>query len=62
MFAFVVLAFAFVYDYGGAAPHAQLLRQNGGKSIFASSSVSHLASFLVFNIGTLHQYTTPTFL
>ena len=61
MFAFVVLAFAFVYDYGGAAPHAQVLRQNGGKSMFASS-VSRLAGFLVFNIGTLHRYTTPTFL
>jgi SNF family Na+-dependent transporter len=62
MFASVDLAFVFIYDYGGAAPRAQVLRQNGGKSMFASSSVSRLAGFLVFNIGTLHRYTTPTFL
>jgi hypothetical protein len=59
MFAFVVLAF--VYDYGGAAPHAQVLRQNGGKSMFASS-VSRLAGFLVFNIGTLHQCNSYIFM
>jgi hypothetical protein len=59
MIAFVVLAFAFVYDYGGAAPHAQVLRQNGGKSMFASS---RLAGFLAFNIGTLHQLNSYIFM